>query len=152
MLAHNAEEGLTMGRFLDAHRELLPGLLRAMTGERFAVSLAVATLVGLVAAAGAARRPQGAWLLLFIALQATMGVNALQHVGMALYLRSYAPGVVTAAALYLPYSLALVGGALRAEWVAARPLALASLALIALMPGFLVAAHLLSQAALGHAG
>jgi hypothetical protein len=142
---HNLEEHLTMGSFLAAHRDELPSILRPMTGERFAVSLVIFTLLALVVTWAAARsRPNGPWLVLAIALQAGFGVNALQHAGIAVWAGGYAPGVVTGLGLCLPYAVYLVRRAVRDGWVAVKPLMLASAAVILLSAPILMAVHAVS--------
>src|SRR5512138_2456586 len=60
IVAHNLEEGLTMGAFLETHRGWLPSFLSGMTGARFAISLVIVTLLALLATwAGARSSPNG---------------------------------------------------------------------------------------------
>jgi hypothetical protein len=55
-----------------------------------------------------------------LALQATMALNVLSHVGSTVMLGGYAPGVVTALAVNLPFSVYLLRRAAREHWVRPR--------------------------------
>lgn len=117
---HNGEEALTMPSWLESHfpiviRKLgLPGIQPPST-ERLHVGLLVVTIVPclavLVGAQGGARSA-GIYGCLF--LYGILFWNALvPHVASAILLRSYTPGVVTAALVNLPYSVYLFARALR---------------------------------------
>jgi hypothetical protein len=117
---HNLEEGLTVGRFLPHVRAHLPGRLKALVAgldsRRYAVLLVTTTVAAfLVAAFGDLAAPGLAGYLL-LALQATMLVNVLAHIAGAVMLRGYAPGLVTALAINLPFSLILLSTAWHAQW------------------------------------
>ena len=145
ILLHTLEEYVTMGAFLAAHRDAIPSPLRAMTGERFAVSLAIATLLFLVVTwAGVRSRPKGPSVVLAIALYGVMAVNALQHAAVASWAGGYAPGIVTGLALVLPFAIYLVRRALQEGWVAVKPLLFTAAVALLLAPLFLVGIHALS--------
>lgn len=145
VLLHNLEELLTMSSFLARRGDLLPSLLRSMTGARFALSLVLATLLMLAATCAAARsRVGGPWLVLGIALHVGLGVNAIQHGAIAAWTRGYAPGVVSALALILPYSVYLASRALRERWVTGRALVGAAAAVVALTIPLILLLHALS--------
>lgn len=133
---HNAEEGLFFPRYLPFVLVRLPAGWRAVAGPVTAgqvwLALAVVTALGVAATAWAVRRPASpAALWTVLLLQTTMLVNALWHVAAAIVLfRGYAPGVVTALLLNLPFSVYLLRRAAAERWVG-RP------ALWALLPGAL---------------
>lgn len=52
-----------------------------------------------------------------------MLVNVVSHVGSAVFLRGYAPGLATALALNLPFSIYLLRRAIAERWVSRRTLA-----------------------------
>jgi hypothetical protein len=84
------------------------------------LALAVVTLVPFALAAWASRgrNPVALWLLLLV--QATVLLNVLWHVGAAaLFFDGYAPGLVTAVGINLPFSIYLLRRAAREEWVGA---------------------------------
>jgi hypothetical protein len=64
-----------------------------------------------------------AWGLLLL-LQSVMLVNVVSHVGSALFLRGYAPGLVTALALDLPFSIYILRRAIGDGWISRRTLVL----------------------------
>ena len=51
-----------------------------------------------------------------------MLVNVASHVGSAIFLRGYAPGLATALALNLPFSIYLLRRAWHERWIARRTL------------------------------
>jgi hypothetical protein len=61
------------------------------------------------------------WLL---CVQAMMLVNVFAHAGMAVLIGGYAPGLVTAIAINLPFSIYLLTHAVRARWITGRTLVL----------------------------
>jgi hypothetical protein len=136
-MVHNAEEAIFFPRYLPFVLARLPSGLQAVAGPVTSgqVWLALATLtVGAFGiAAWAALRPASRlaqWLLLLI--QAALLVNALWHVAAAVVLfGGYAPGVVTAVLLNLPFSVYLLARARREEW-------LSRTALWALLPSALL--------------
>jgi hypothetical protein len=123
MAVHNAEEALYFPRFLWLVLERLPETWRAVpasfTTWQVRTALGVVTLIPFGLAVWATLRPRSAiaiWLLLLV--QATLLVNVLWHVGVAIFLLDgYAPGVVTAVLLNLPVSVYLLRRAVRENWV-----------------------------------
>jgi hypothetical protein len=118
---HNAEEGLTLRPWLEQHgRALARALVRLHVvraspslldpdrlSARYAAALVLATVVPLfivVLAQLLRRRPA---LYVVVALQAVMFANVFSHVGAALVVRGYSPGLATAVFLNLPFSLYL---------------------------------------------
>ena len=135
--AHNAEEALTFPRYLPLALERFPPVWRSFAGAitlgQVWAALAVVGLIPLGLAGWAAVRPGRAtpvWLLLLF--QTTLLVNAGWHISAAIVLfDGYAPGLVTAVLLNLPFSIYLLRRAARESWVGPR-------ARLALLPGALV--------------
>lgn len=106
ILLHLGEEFVWPGGFVEWYRRYPPGF-RADVSTRFimiinAVFVAFALTPPLD---GPSPRAWASWLV----LACIAGVNGLFHIVATIRGRSYAPGVITGALLYLP--LALIGGA-----------------------------------------
>jgi Protein of unknown function with HXXEE motif len=137
MALHNAEEALFFPRYLPLVLARLPDSWRALAGAltlgQVWTALVLVTLLPLAVAGWASMRPESrapVWLLLLI--QATLLLNVLWHASAAvLVFDGYAPGLVTALLLNLPFSVYLLRRAAREEWVPRR-------ALWALLPGALL--------------
>jgi hypothetical protein len=123
--AHNLEEALTFPRYLPLVRARAPAplrfLLATVTYEQMLVALSVATVIPAIVAAWAWLRPASAtalWTILLVQMVMLLNVGA--HMASALYLRGYAPGLVTALACNLPFSVYLFRRASRERWVHGR--------------------------------
>jgi hypothetical protein len=114
---HNAEEALFIPRMLPKVAALVPASLAGAlpTAEQMHVALAVATVV-----------PWFVWLLgresqvgvrILLLLQCLMLVNVAWHVAAAIMLGGYTPGLATALALNLPFSIYLLRRAVVERWV-----------------------------------
>ncbi|MEP6686847.1 MAG: HXXEE domain-containing protein [Gemmatimonadales bacterium] len=134
LAVHNAEEAIFFPRYIPFVLARLPAGWQALaapltTGQVWG-ALAVVTLAAFAVAGWAHRRPESrtaCWLLLVI--QSAVLVNVFWHVAVAVILfRGYAPGLVTALLLNLPFSAYLLQRAVTERWVG-RP------ALWALAPG-----------------
>jgi hypothetical protein len=131
---HNAEEALFFPRYLPFVLSRLPAGWQAViapltTGQVWG-ALAVVTSAAFLAAWWAVRSPGSAlalWLVLLI--QAAVLLNAVWHAAAAVVLfGGYAPGVVTAVLLNLPFSIYLLHRAATERWIGRG-------ALWALVPG-----------------
>ena len=123
---HNAEEALTMPRYLPLVRPHLPSSLRPPAGMPtpaiFGV-LAVVTLLPLGLAVWADRRPSASGARWGVALvEVVLALNAAWHVAAALTLGGYAPGLVTAVLVNLPFSVYFIRRAAREGWLSPRAL------------------------------
>lgn len=135
---HNAEEAAFFPRYLPFVLARLPAGWRVIAGSvtsgQVWLALAIVILAAAAVAAWAVARPGSAvalWLLLLI--QTTVLLNVVWHAAAALVLfRGYAPGLVTALLVNLPFSVYLLRRAAREAWLG-RP------ALWALLPAGLVA-------------
>jgi len=149
LAAHNAEEALFFPRYLPFVLARLPAGWQAVaapltTGQVWS-ALAVVTGAAFAVAWWASRRPDSQtalWLLLLI--QSAVLLNALWHAAVAVVLfDGYAPGLVTALLLNLPFSLYLLRRAAREQWLS-RPARWALLPGAVLLHGPLLAALLLA--------
>lgn len=89
------------------------------------IALAVVSLLTVVIAIAVSRNPNGRWGLWFLlVIEATMAINAVSHALLALLLfRGYAPGVVTALVVNIPFAAYCFRRASRENWVSSRALA-----------------------------
>jgi len=102
---HNAEEAPRMATWV---RRVTPRFMPPITAFQFAVAVALLTLLVLLLTLAAARAlPLRLGVLLMAGVQAIIFVNALTHVGSALWYRGYTPGLATAVLLTVPFSLYL---------------------------------------------
>ena len=122
VLVHNTEEAVAFTRLWTLLRDHVVeevGIRLSPTPEPMYLALLVATLVPAAIIAWAARqpdRPVRLWFALLI--QAVIFVNALAHVVTALVVfHGYAPGLLSAVLLNLPYSVFVYRKARREHWV-----------------------------------
>jgi thiamine transporter ThiT len=120
---HNAEEALFFPRYLPFVLYRLPAgwqaVIAPLTTGQVLGALAVVTGAAFLVAWWADRSPGNAmalWLLLLI--QATVLLNVVWHAAAAVVLfGGYAPGVVTALLVNLPFSVYLLRRADRERWL-----------------------------------
>src|SRR5262245_41447448 len=125
---HNAEEALFFPPYIPLVLSRLPrgwqALAAPLTTGQVWSALAVVTASAFAVAWWADRDPESplaTWLLLLI--QATVFLNAVWHVAVALVLfDGYAPGVVTAVLINLPFSVYLLRRAAAERWLGRPPL------------------------------
>jgi hypothetical protein len=130
---HNVEEALMFPRWRPVIQAAVPLGFRAWFDQispgTLQTALLVATAVPWALALWSARRPSSArasWFLLLV--QAVVFTNVLWHVLVAgAVIRGYSPGLVTALAVNLPFSIYLFMRAHRERWCSPR-------AAIALVP------------------
>jgi uncharacterized protein with HXXEE motif len=122
VLMHNVEEALTIARYAPSALALLPDATRrSMPSLEYMyvyVALLVATAIPIGLALLARRRASGGWAtygLLLVA--AVMLVNVVWHLAVALAVRGYAPGVVTAVVVNLPVMALGLRWARRGAWL-----------------------------------
>lgn len=105
----------------------MPGILPASVAALAArlpyatmlTALGVVTLLAFAVALVASRTGSRAGLWLLLVLQATMALNALSHLIVALVLfRGYAPGLVSALLVNAPFAAYCIRRAWREQWVA----------------------------------
>jgi hypothetical protein len=132
---HNAEEALLMPRFLEARNGAIPstlrGLLPPITERQFLISLLIVTAIPFtVAAIFDLKRKRGPGVYLLLGYQGVMLLNVLAHAMMSILIGGYAPGVATAIALNLPFSIYLLRTAINEQWVSRRALVLLGVAAV----------------------
>jgi len=122
---HDAEEALAMPAALRTLPARLPASLAGLipTVPQFLAALAFVTVLPWVVwLLGVARRETRTGIVLLLLMQAVMLVNVASHAAAAIFLRGYAPGVATALAFNLPFSVYLLRRALAERWISRRTL------------------------------
>jgi hypothetical protein len=122
---HNLEEALLMPAFLQARNESIPGSLRDLlppvTYRQFLIALLIVTVIPyLITLFGNPGRAGGIGVYLLLGFLVVMLINVAAHVFMAVIIGGYAPGIVTALLMNLPFSVYLLRRALRERWVTGR--------------------------------
>jgi Protein of unknown function with HXXEE motif len=123
---HNLEEALFMPAFLQRRNDSMPQSLRDLlppiTYGQFLIALFIVTAVPyLIRWFGSER---GVAIHLLLGLQVVMLLNVLAHVMMAAVMGGYAPGLVTALTINLPFSVYVLRRALKEDWVSRKAVAL----------------------------
>ena len=96
----------------------LRGLLPPITYEQFLLALFIMTAIPyLVAWAASREQERGPGFHLLLCLQVMMLINVFAHATIAVMIGGYSPGVVTAIAFNLPFSIYLLGRAIRERWI-----------------------------------
>ena len=119
---HNLEEAVMASRMVGMMQSRAPVFLRALysginVGE-LRINLLVLTAVGLSLAVLAARAPlTTGWSYVMLVFGAVIGLNALAHIGLSIWFRSYLPGLGTGTLITLPLVVALVRKAWYERWV-----------------------------------
>jgi hypothetical protein len=122
---HNLEEAVVMPAFIERRNASVPGAMREIippvTYKQFLIALAIITVIPYLVALLWLRRGWAAYLL--VGLQVVMLINVCAHTLMALFLRGYAPGLATALAINLPFSLYLLKRAVEEKWMSKKAVA-----------------------------
>jgi hypothetical protein len=123
---HNLEEALLMPAFIEKRNASVPGSMREIippvTYKQFLTALVIITVIPYLIALFWLNRPWAVYLL--TGLQAVMLINVCAHTLMALFLRGYAPGLITAVVINLPFSLYLMKRAVSEKWMSRKAVAL----------------------------
>jgi hypothetical protein len=120
---HNAEEAVAFRRVLPTIPTLLPPPFAAvaarLTYPTLLIALVVVSLLNVAVAIVVSRNPTARWgLWLLLVVEATMAVNAVSHALLAtIIFRGYAPGVVTALVVNIPFAVYCFRRAARENWV-----------------------------------
>jgi hypothetical protein len=95
-----------------------------LTYPTMLIALAVVSLLTVAVAIAVSRDPDARWALwLLLVIEATMALNALSHALLSLVIfRGYAPGVVTALLVNVPFAVYCFRRASRQNWVSTRAL------------------------------
>ena len=119
---HNVEEAVFMKGFLARFADRIP-ILPEVTYGQFLLALGLVTLAPYAFAASGPLERRSRAFLLVLGTQMVVLVNVAAHLAAAVWARGYAPGLVTALLVNLPFSVHLFRRALRASWVRPRDLA-----------------------------
>jgi hypothetical protein len=119
---HNLEEALTIPRFLAALLARLPASIQKIVPvvnySQYLIALMIVTILPyLFILAYQFSHKKRLPLYLLLGTQMVVFINVFSHVSMAVLLRGYAPGVVTALLVNLPFSIYLFHRALREAWI-----------------------------------
>jgi len=117
---HNAEEALSMPRWVSAHRSHLPALLPSHPEvAKLWLGWLVLTGVAFAVTCLSARHGKGSvWAFLLFGYVAAMLANVfIPHIPATLAFAEYTPGVVTAVLVNLPLMSLLLFQAVREQWV-----------------------------------
>ena len=123
LVLHDSEEFLTFPAFLLSderlRRWLWPhGLLQNPQNLRYA--LVLATVLPLAVIAWTILRPRKARLVAVLFLESILLVNAGWHIFAAVLRGGYAPGVLTAVLINLPFGVYVMRRAVNEQWIPAR--------------------------------
>lgn len=121
MALHNAEEAIASPAYLGAALTRMPDrwqqLSATITPAHLWTALLLVTLVPICLATWATLRPHAATpLRLLLLVQGALLLNILWHLGVAIFVRGYTPGLITAVTLNLPTSVYLLRRAVRERW------------------------------------
>ena len=122
---HNCEEGIMMRVTLDEVRSGMPRFLRVflppVSYEQFLVALVLLTALAFCAALyGGIDRSQSWGVYVLVGLQMVLLLNVVAHVATLAVVGHYTAGSATSLLVNLPFSLYLLGRALKEEWVGRR--------------------------------
>jgi len=123
LVLHTIEEYLTFPAFLSSANRLPswlppPGLLP--NTQSLHVALVMATVLPLAVITWAILRPRKALLVSVLFLECVLLVNAGWHILAAWVTGGYAPGVITAVLINLPFGVYVLRRAVREQWIHAR--------------------------------
>ncbi len=120
---HNTEEAVWLPSWAAQHAEYMPWHPGA---AQFRLALAALTVAAFAITGASVRRgPRSPWTYLFISYTAVMFLNVfVPHIPASIYLRSYTPGVVSAAFVNLPVTAMLLIRAVQERIVAGWPVGL----------------------------
>ena len=123
LVLHTTEEYLTFPAYLPPAAQLpplLPSPALLQDPQNLHVALIAATVLPLVVIAWAIVRPRIGLLVSVLFLECVLLVNAGWHIYAAWVRGGYAPGVVTAVLINLPFGVYILRRAVREQWIRAR--------------------------------
>jgi hypothetical protein len=123
LVLHTTEEYLTFPSFLWSSSRLerwlpTPGFLENSQDLRLA--LVIATVLPLAVIAWAILRPNKGLLISVLLLECFLLVNAGWHILAALVRGGYAPGVITAISINVPFGVYVLRRAVKEQWIGTR--------------------------------
>jgi len=120
---HTIEEYLTFPEFLSSAGRL-PEWLHPNkflhNWHELRIALVIATVLPLAVIAWAILRPRKGLLISALLLESILLVNAAWHILAALVRHGYAPGVVTAVLINLPFGVYVLRRAVKEQWIGAQ--------------------------------
>jgi uncharacterized protein with HXXEE motif len=123
LVLHTAEEYLTFPAYLPpAHHlpRLLPPAMLMDNPQNLRLGLLTATLLPLALVTWAVLRPRKALLVAVLFLECVLLVNAGWHMFAACVRGGYAPGVITAVLINLPFGVYVLRRAVSGQWIPSR--------------------------------
>jgi hypothetical protein len=118
---HNVEEALTLRAAWPTLALRMPAVARpvfaTLTPASYMWALVVLSLLALGVATWANRRPGPAATWAVAAIQATVALNVLSHLGAVVMMRGYAPGVLSAVVVNAPFSAYFFRRAVAERWL-----------------------------------
>ena len=128
LVLHTIEEYATFPEFLSSPDGGLPEWLHPNrflhNSHELRIALMIATVLPLAVIAWAILRPRKGWLISALLLESILLVNAAWHMLAAIVRHGYAPGVVTAVLVNLPFGVYVLRRAVKEEWIGAGTAAL----------------------------
>ena len=123
LVLHTAEEYLTFPSYLSSASRLsrwLPPPSLLLHPQYLRIALMLATVLPLAVIAWAILRPRKALLISVLLLESVLLVNAGWHILASLIRGGYAPGVITAVLINLPFGVYVLRRAVKEQWIRAR--------------------------------
>lgn len=123
LVLHTIEEYLTFPAFLSSENRLPPWLPPPRllpSSQSLHVALVMATVLPLAVIAWAILRPRKALLVSVLFLECILLVNAGWHILASWVTGSYAPGVLTAVLINLPFGIYVLRKAVKEKWIPPR--------------------------------
>ncbi len=124
LVLHDTEEFLTFPSFWASSAGRLPGWLSphgiVHNSQDIRIALVFATVLPLAVIVWAIARPRKALLVSILLLESILLVNAGWHILATLVRRGYAPGVITAVLINLPFGIYVLRRAVKKQWIPAR--------------------------------
>ena len=123
LVLHTTEEYLTFPAFLWSSTRLsrwLPTPALLHNPHELHLALVMATVLPLLVVVWAILRPNKGLLIAVLFLEAVLLVNAGWHIFAALVRGGYAPGLITAMLINLPFGVYVLRRAVKEQWIAPR--------------------------------
>lgn len=122
---HDLEEAIFIPAFIERRNNSIPdslrGIIQPVTYRQLLIALLIITIIPYLFAFWAQKREAGMYPLL--CFQVVMLLNVFAHVMTAIMLAGYGPGLITALAINLPFSIYLLRRAMREGWASGKALA-----------------------------
>lgn len=123
LVLHDTEEYLTFPTFLRSFSPLQRWVPRAsllQNPHNIHLALVMATVLPLAVIVWAILRPNKGLLIAALLLESVLLVNAFWHIFAAFVRGGYAPGVITAVLINLPFGIYVLRRAVKEQWIGTR--------------------------------